>query len=461
MARTLFSCMACIAALAICCSLAGAAEADQKKFPFYPSMLRTDTGKPVTPDKFEKPEICMGCHPEIHAQWKGSMHSNAFVDPVFQALWKMGEKETRGFTKNLCGGCHTAIGVVSNDLSFKDGEFATSEIARQGVQCDVCHTIIDSSFLETPTYEPNNASIVVAPGNVKRGPYKDSKSPYHKSEYSELHTRSEFCANCHQVFHPVSNFHIERTYDEWKYSVYAQNDIQCQDCHMMPVEKSIEVARTMKKPVNPGRPSPMGPKRDNMYTHEFVGANFTVPALLGAKGHAGMAEKRLKSAAELAISAPKAAKPGSMVTLAVKVTNVGAGHNLPTSLTEVRQMWLDVSVTDAGGKQIFRSGSLDEKGDLGKEARIFNAYAVDKDGQHTVKPWEIVRFEYVKTIPPKGSATESFSFLTPADARMPLEVRAVLRYRSYPQSVANLLLGKDAPVLPIVDMTEKSIKIGL
>jgi hypothetical protein len=30
----------------------------------------------------------------------------------------------------------------------------------------------------------------------------------------------------------------------------------------------------------------------------------------------------------------------------------------------------------------------------------------------------------------------------------------VLRYRSYPQSVANLLLGKDAPVLPIVDMTE-------
>jgi len=36
----------------------------------------------------------------------------------------------------------------------------------------------------------------------------------------------------------------------------------------------------------------------------------------------------------------------------------------------------------------------------------------------------------------------------------------VLRYRSYPQSVANLLLGKDAPVLPIVDMTEKSVKIA-
>ncbi len=460
MAHKLFLSTACIAIAAFCCTLAAAAEADTKKFPFYPSMLSTDTGKPVTPDKFESPEICGGCHPDIHAQWKGSMHSNAFNDPVFQALWKMGEKDTKGFTKNLCGGCHTVVGVVSGDLTFKDNQFVTNEIARQGVQCDVCHTIKDSSFLETPTYEPNNASLVVAPGDVKRGPYKDSVSPYHKSEYSELHTKSKFCANCHQVFHPVSNFHIERTYDEWKYSVYAQNDIQCQDCHMMPVEKSIEVAKTMKKPQNPGQPSTMGPKRDNMFTHEFVGANFTVPALLGAKGHADMAEKRLKSAAELDIIAPKTTKPGSMVTMGIKVSNVGAGHNLPTSLTEVRQMWLDIKVTDAQGKEVFRSGALDEKGDLGEEARIFCAYAVDKDGKHTVKPWEIVRFEYVKTIPPKGSATETFSFLTPPDAKLPLDVRVVLRYRSYPQSVANLLLGKDAPVLPIVDMVEKNIKMA-
>jgi hypothetical protein len=148
-----------------------------------------------------------------------------------------------------------------------------------------------------------------------------------------------------------------------------------------------------------------------------------------------------------------------MATVGVKVTNVGAGHNLPTSLTEVRQLWIDLQVTDAGGRQIFRSGDLDEKGDLKEDARVFCAHAVDKDGKHTVKPWEIVRFEYVKTIPPKGSATEQFSFMVPADAKLPLEIKAVLRYRSYPQSVANLLLGKGAPVLPVVDMVEKSAKI--
>ena len=94
-------------------------------------------------------------------------------------------------------------------------------------------------------------------------------------------------------------------------------------------------------------------------------------------------------------------------------------------------------------------------------ARIFDAYAVDKNGRHTVKPWEITRFEYNKTIPPKGSATENFSFLVPKKIKGSIDIKAVLRYRSYPQAVANMLLGKDAPTLPIVDMTGKSIKVNV
>jgi hypothetical protein len=230
---------------------------------------------------------------------------------------------------------------------------------------------------------------------------------------------------------------------------------------MMPVEKAIEVAKTLKRPKNPGKPCITGPDRDNMFTHEFVGANFTVPALLGYKKHSAIAEKRLKSAAELDVSASSSFKAGEMATFFVKVTNVGAGHNLPTSLTEVRQMWLDVKVTDKYGKEIFRSGAIDAKGDIEKSARIFNAYSVDKNGHHTVKPWEIVRFEFNRTIPPKGSSTEPFSFMVPKKLKDALNITAVLRYRSYPQSVANMLLGENAPVLPIVDMTQKAVKVNI
>ena len=432
-----------------------------EEYPFFPSLLNTENGQPTTPDQFEEPIVCSGCHPEIYQQWKGSMHSNAFVDPIFTALWKIGAKETNGLTDKLCGGCHTAVGVLSNDLVFKDNEFQTSDIAKEGVHCDLCHTVTRSSFKDTPTNEPENASLILAPGNIKRGPYKDAESPHHETAYSELHTKSEFCANCHQVYHPINNFHIERTYDEWKFSVYAQKGIQCQDCHMMPIEKAIETARTLTIPKNPGKPCVMGPERDNMFTHEFVGANFTVPTLLNAKKHAGIAVERLKSAAELDVEAEQVFKSGEMATIAVKVTNVGAGHNLPTSLTEVRQMWLDIKVTDQNGNIVFTSGDLDDKGNIKEGSIIFNAYAVDKDGHHTVKPWEITRFEYDKTIPPKGSATEKFVMMIPSNLTGILDIKAVLRYRSFPQSLANFLLGEDAPTLPVVDMTQKSIKVEI
>ena len=437
------------------------ADAQETAPPFFPSQVRTESGQPIQHQTYESPAVCAGCHTGIHKQWKGSMHAAAFIDPVFQALWKIGEIETDGLTRNLCGGCHGAVGVMSNELTFKDGEFQAPAIAKEGVHCDLCHTITASSFADTPNYEPGNASFVASPGSVKRGPRGDSESPYHDTAFSELHTSSLFCANCHQVFHPVNNFHIERTYDEWKYSIYAQNDIQCQDCHMMPVDIAAETARTLKKQNNPGKSAVMGPQRDTIRTHEFVGANFTVPELLGNKKHAELARQRLKSAAEIGIDAPQSVTPGSMGKLSVKVTNVGAGHNLPTSLTEVRQMWLDVQVSDATGREIYRSGNLDEKGDIVNDPRIFNAHALDKDGKDTVKPWEMAKFKYNKTIPPKGSAIENFFFLVPPDASGNLKVLVTLRYRSYPQALANMLLGEKSFELPVCDMAVKQATISI
>jgi hypothetical protein len=430
-------------------------------FPFFPSLLTTSSGKPVASTEFEDPGVCMGCHPALYKQWNGSMHSNAFVDPVFQALWRLGVKETNGAVEKLCAGCHTAIGTVAEEVRLgPDGVFQASDIAKKGVQCDLCHTIKAARGHETPTREPQNASIIVDPGSVKRGPYKDSDSPYHETEYSELHTKSEFCANCHNVFHPSNNFPIEDTYREWKTSVYAQAGIQCQDCHMMPVEKAIEAAKTLTKPVNPGQAAVGGPQREQMHTHEFVGANAVVTELLGAKQHAAIAVKRLQNAASIALELPGKAEAGRLVQFKVRVRNETAGHNLPTSLTEVRQVWLDVAVS-AGGAEVYRSGAIAADGSIDPEATMFRAIAVDKDGHHTSKPWEIVRFESNTTIPPKGSATASYAFELPADAKGPLAVKATLRYRSFDQGLANLLLGEKAPTIPAIEMVAASGEIPL
>lgn len=435
---------------------------DAAKPPFFPSLINTSTGQAVKSTDFFAPSRCKGCHAQLYDQWKGSMHSNAFPDPVFQALWKLASKETNGLTDKLCAGCHTGVGTVSEEVKMgPDGEFQVSDLAKEGVQCDLCHSVVKGTMADTPTGMPQNASLVVEPGLVKRGPYADSKPMWHQAAASELHTKSEFCGNCHNVFHPVNNFHIENTFEEWKFSVYAQKGIQCQDCHMMPVEKAIEAAKTMTRPVNPGKASPAGPDRDNVFTHEFVGGNFTITKLMGSDKHSAIAVKRLQNAAELAMTPPAKAEPGSLARVGVRVTNVGAGHNLPTSLTEVRQMWLEFVVTDAAGKEVYRSGGLDEKHDLLDGTVVFGADAVDAAGHHTVKPWEIVRFNWNTTIPAKGFADHEFAFLVPKDASGALKVDVKLRYRSYPQNVANLLLGDKAPVLPIVDMNTAAGEIKL
>lgn len=431
--------------------------------PFAPSYITTDTGRKLEPSDWTDPQVCAGCHPRQFKGWQGSMHSISFKDPVFQALWAIGDKETDGATKNHCGGCHSPIGTVTQTIEFdptigEHGGFTTGPVAAQGVSCDVCHTISASNIDKTAVLEHGNASFVMSPGNIKRGTLRDSKSPFHETAYSDMHTKSEFCGNCHNIFHPVNNFPIERTYDEWKYSVYAQNDIQCQDCHMVPVEVAIKVADTMTRPKDmkdlglEGFAGLGGPQRDLVHDHGFVGGNAVVAKAMGVAGadlHYDEAVKRLQNVASLDLYLQSG--EGSLRRLKVKVTNDRAGHHLPTSLTEVRQVWIEVVVTDEKDRELFRSGSLDEHNELPKDAVIFNAHAVDAEGRHTAEPWEIVRFTDVTTIPPKGYKYGKYAFNVHDDSGK-IKVVAKLHYRSFSQGLADTLLGKDKLKVPSVEM---------
>lgn len=437
---------------------------------FAPSYVSIEGHKDVTPEQWTDPRICGQCHSAQYEGWNGSMHSNAFKDPVYQALWALAEKADPSM-HNHCGTCHTPIGITTKTVEFHPdeglhGKFTAPPIAEMGVSCDVCHTISGTNLQKTAVLEHGNASFIMSPGEKKRATLKDAESPYHQTEYSEHHDSSDFCGNCHNIFHPGNNFPIERTYDEWKYSIYAQNDIRCQDCHMVPVAIAEKVADTLTRPKDLNDPSlegfaALGGKwRKVVHKHGFVGGNAVVTAALNAKEGENPEElgrdtnvqeaiARLKGAASLKLYLKN--KSGHLHQLKVKVTNERAGHHLPTSLTEVRQVWLEVVVKDDQGNELYRNGTLTEANEVPKEAVIFNAHAVDKDGQDTLLPWEIVRFVDVNTIPPKGYKYGKYYFNIP-DGVKQITVTAKLHYRSFSQGLADLLLGKDAIKVPAVEM---------
>ena len=341
------------------------------------------------------------------------------------------------------------------------GSFSAPAIAEKGVSCDVCHTISGSNISDTRVLEHGNSSFELDPGNVKRATIKGAESPFHETEYSEHHSSSQFCGNCHNIFHPDNNFPIERTYDEWKYSIYAQNDIQCMDCHMVPVETAVRVADELKRPKDlenstiGGFAGLGGPFREVVHDHAFVGGNAVITdALAGVKASKNSAEaiKRLQNVASLDLTLTP--EKDALHKLNVRVNNDRAGHNLPTSLTEVRQIWLEVVVKDDKGNELLRSGTKQADHSLPKDTMVFNAHAVDKDGKHTELPWEIARFTEVNTIPPKGHKDTKYFFNVPADSKS-IHVLTRLHYRSFSQHLADMLLGKDKVIVPSVEMEKE------
>lgn len=436
-------------ATALACAAPAAAE-----LPFYPSAINTVTGLPASLDAFTPAQRCAYCHPLQHQEWSGSMHANAFADPLYQAAWREASRELGGAMDRLCAGCHTPVGTATEQVWIrKSGEIVIHPLAREGVTCDFCHTVARVDLLERGGV-PGNSGLVLDPAGPKRGPYADAFSTFHETAYSDLHTRSEFCGACHNVFHPVTGAAIARTFEEWRGSVYAAKEIHCQDCHMVPPEVAAQVAATLEKPVLSGPSSNFDTVRTPFYHHTFTGANASIPALLGYPRPAADAAVRLRVAALVRVEAPAAPPPGGEGILEVRVRNVGAGHNLPTGMTELRQAWLHVTVSDEGdaGRVLWESGALDASGALDPAARTYRAEAVDQDGVPTWKPWKVARIARDSTIPPRAQVLETYRFPVPADAKGPLRARATLRYRSFPQEVADRYLPSPGYVVPVVDM---------
>ncbi len=416
--------------------------------------------KKVRVEQFIEPEVCEGCHSEIFKQWNGSMHSKAFVDPIWRAATKLFFKDAKTTGEILemkaCVKCHTPLGFRSYLISSPADDYdKLADLPAQGIFCNWCHNINEVKHLGDAGYDVEPGGGEEDPSTML-GPFKDSSSPFHPTKYSELHTKSEFCGLCHNVSHAANKLPIEQTYSEWKNSPYNTGNpdttIHCQDCHMRQ-RPGIPATGKTDRPDNPGRACDDCPDRDHIWTHYFVGANAIVTKLLGSDMHAEMAIERLQNAADLELIKNDLYRKSSLATIQVKVINSGAGHYLPTGITEVRQMWLDVSITDAAGKTLLRSGGLDKEGNIDKTAVKYYTQLGNEKGEPVLNVALADRILYDYRIPPKGYVIEKYTFYIPDDAISPIKIDISLKYRSASQGLAQTLLGKDAPEIPVVVMT--------
>ena len=446
-------------------------DVDREFYPYYPSLLKWN--KSSVP--FNAPEVCGECHEQQYREWNGSIHSLAFKDPVYQGELVKAVKAVGHEISRQCEGCHTPVGVVTGEVKGA-GLTGLSSIALQGVSCDVCHSVSGVTHWQTPAHEPENASLILSPGVeteqgqklIKRGPRPPSTEcggGFHECVESGLHLQADLCAGCHQVYHYDAHFPLEATYLEWKHGPYAQKAILCQDCHMVEIDTFKKVADQFIRPER------------SEYRHYFNGANFLLSYLGAAAakraGDAELAEQmmkqyamaveRLQSAAGLEVI--PAYSHGKLSEIQVRVKNLRAGHNLPTSLTNVRQMWLEVTARDQNGRVLLSSGSVQADGTLPANTRMLNSDGMGQDFHFAIDPWVVTAFSRHDTIPPRGYRDVHYGLNLPGEVKeVRLEVK--LRFRQADQKVAEALLAavpKDisleqiyglskVPMLPVVDM---------
>ncbi|MCS6897916.1 MAG: cytochrome c family protein, partial [Nitrospira sp.] len=251
-------------------------------------------------------ESCGTCHVDIYNEWKTSIHSQAYLDPFFQAYWT---KDKRIW---ICLNCHTPLEnqqpTLIQSIPRNRVERAVQtpnprydpDYQREGVTCAACH-VRDGVIL---------------------GPYEDAQAP-HPTKYDPLFRTTQLCQRCHSVVGGPAQFYNGGpcgTYAEFEGGYWMQErGYICQTCHMPEIERPVAVGG----PVRRGR------------QHLWRG---------------GHDPEMLKRAIDVKVTAePPTPKPGDRVRVTLTLTNAAAGHKLPTGDPD-RHFTVEFSVQDQGGK---------------------------------------------------------------------------------------------------------------
>jgi hypothetical protein len=255
-----------------------------------------------------KAESCGQCHREIYAEWKSSIHAQAYQDPFFHAYW------TKDKHIWVCLNCHTPLenqqpaliksiprGRVEKAHQEPNPDF-DAEYQKEGVTCAACH-VRDGTIL---------------------GPYDDSAAP-HPTKFDPSFRTTQICYRCHNVLSGPAQFYNVGpcgTYAEYEGKFFMkERGFICQSCHMPEIDRPVAEG----SPIRRGR------------QHFWRG---------------GHDPDMVKRAVAIQIAAsPSVPKPGEDLAVTLTLVNAGAGHKIPTGDPD-RHFTVEFELKDQDGKPV-------------------------------------------------------------------------------------------------------------
>ena len=453
------------------------------KNPYSPGNVQVQGEGFLQPGAYPNAEYCGTCHHEAYTQWRQALHSNAFRTPFYRTSVNILIRDnTRGISfARHCDSCHNPIGVLGAALT-EDSKVDRGKFDADGLTCMTCHSVVGiDSTNGNSSVKMGIPSVIVdengnrIPGQVPfaeilRHPERHSKAVMHDF----LHT-PEFCAACHKANLPatLNDYKFIRAftaYDEWQQSKFSQrnpltfysaNFRSCQGCHM---------AR------NPVTLPEYGAKDGTFASHRWLAGNTAVPFYYGfdeqlkktidflrAGSYLNVDVFGLRKAGEDRLIAPLGRTsynlaPNDVVEAYVIIQNKNIGHSLIPEVRDLYEAWVEFTVKDSSGKDIYHSGFLKPDGMLDPRAHSFTNRPVTDEGEFVDnhKVWTIHSVAYDNTVAAGRSALVRYQFRLPASVSGQVSVTAKVNYRHLRQSYLNNIFGPDHPAYPVVEIASRT-----
>ena len=440
-----------------------------------------------------------GCHKEIYEEWLPSAHRYSAMDVVFQKVQDLMVQERDPQVTRYCAGCHDPISLFSGAKNVGN-DTLSAEGSHEGISCVVCHSIVQTDVrgnadytIRPPVryiYETHEDGLARRVSDFLIRAYPRE----HVATYSRrLYKTAESCAACHKQYidEEVNNFgwvQGQNQYDSWRTSRWHHKDdpdrtVSCRECHMPLADSTDPAAGDLDDPT---RSEDDGKHR----SHRFLGANQFIPLfhdLPGAKEHTELTVQWLQGkfaipeiaekwtdgpVVRLRLVVPETVRPGQQIEIQTVLTNNKTGHDFPTGPLDMIESWVELTVTDGQGRQVFHTGTLDDRGYLINPQIVFKKEGIDREGKlidrHNL--WDMVGARYVRTLFPGFTDTTRFVFPCPglqADSAFPsrdgqrttgrftmtapaesvdeiLHVTAVLWYTKFSAPFMDRLFGEEA-----------------
>src|SRR5580658_5404400 len=357
----------------------------------------------VQPGAFPNAKYCAHCHQEAYHQWRQALHSNSFRTPFYRTSVNILIR-TKGIEYSRhCDSCHNPIGVLSGALTQNSKVQRTFD--NDGLTCMVCHSIQALKSTSGNGGYVMGVPSVMVDENGKRIP---GEVPYDEIlKHSDRHSRAvmqsfyrtpEFCAACHKANLPehlngykfLSAFSV---FDEWQNSKFSHRNPltfytgdfkTCQDCHMKRAPNDLP---------------DYGAKNGTFASHSWAAGNTGVPFYYGFDEQLDKTIKFLQAGDFLNVdifgikkaneeqligplgSVPIRIEPSDILDAYVVIQNKNIGHSLIPEVRDLYEAWVEFSVKDSQGREIYHSGFLKPDGNLDPRAHSFTNRIVDKDGK--------------------------------------------------------------------------------